>query len=213
MKLIFTFTVCMWAALGQTPAAGPTPREAVDRLLDKIVERERAFVASMKKRTPLVETYIQETPGGASDDALPAKDHYFLGRIHVGGGLTYDSLVERTDAAPKQSGRFLHLGSSHLGMARIQPVTFLPRGFAQMAFVDLTDFNRKTYRFEYVRREFLGEVRCLVFDVSPVAAKDPGRFTGRIWVEDRDNSIVRFDGIYTQPSAQGRDAGALLPLR
>ena len=30
----------------------------------------------------------------------------------------------------------------------------LARGFAQMAFPDLTDFNLRTYRFEFVRREF-----------------------------------------------------------
>ena len=44
----------------------------------------------------------------------------------------------------------------------------MPRGFAQMAFPDLHDFNRQTYSFEFVRREFLGEVRCLVFDVAPL---------------------------------------------
>ena len=29
------------------------------------------------------------------------------------------------------------------------------------------DFDRKSYKFTYVRREFLGEVRCLVIDVQP----------------------------------------------
>src|SRR2546429_674609 len=54
----------------------------------------------------------------------------------------------------------------------------------------------RSYRLEYVRREFLGEVRCLVFDVDPVSRKDKGRFVGRIWVEDQDFHIVRFDGAY-----------------
>ena len=65
-----------------------------------------------------------------------------------------------------------------------------------MAVIDLHDFNRQTYRFEYVRREFLGEVRCLVFDVAPINRAQPGKFIGRIWVEDRDDSIVRFNGTY-----------------
>src|SRR5438876_2846676 len=99
--------------------------------------------------------------------------------------LTYTPLVDRTDPALKQGMRMFRFG------AKSQPVTFLPRGFAQMAFVDLTDFSRKTYRFEYIRREFLGDIRCLVFDVLPVNVTEAGRFTGRIWVEDQDELIVR----------------------
>ncbi|MEO5926294.1 MAG: M48 family metalloprotease [Bryobacteraceae bacterium] len=48
---------------------------------------------------------------------------------------------------------------------------------------------------DYVRREFLGEIRALVFDVSPVR-REPGRFLGRIWVDEASASIVRFNGTY-----------------
>ena len=90
----------------------------------------------------------------------------------------------------------------------------MPRGFAQMAFPDLHDFNRQTYSFEFVRREFLGEVRCLVFDVAPLRRKDAGRFLGRIWVEDAGNSIVRSNGTYfLGHSFPARAAGALLSVR
>src|SRR5438876_1109444 len=65
-----------------------------------------------------------------------------------------------------------------------------------MIYLDVNSFDRSHYRLEYVRREFLGEVRCLVFDVDPVSRKDKGRFVGRIWVEDQDFHIVRFDGAY-----------------
>lgn len=71
-----------------------------------------------------------------------------------------------------------------------------------MAFIDLQDFNRQTYNFEYVRREFLGEIRCLVFDVLPRDGAQPGKFVGRIWVEDHDDSIVRFNGTYVAAPAQ-----------
>jgi len=53
---------------------------------------------------------------------------------------------------------------------------FLPRGFLQMIYVDTTGFNRQHYNFNYVGREFLGQVRCLVFDVDPIAKGDKGRF-------------------------------------
>jgi len=48
-----------------------------------------------------------------------------------------------------------------------------------------------------VRREFLGDTRCLVLDVSPRKGAGSGRFLGRIWVEDQDFNIVRFNGTYS----------------
>src|SRR5215469_13235339 len=65
-----------------------------------------------------------------------------------------------------------------------------------MIYVDTSGFDRQHYNFEYIRREFLGEVRCLVFDVGPVRKNEKGRFVGRIWVEDQDYHIVRFNGSY-----------------
>ncbi len=191
MKRAFIFLLAL-SASAQTPA--------VDKLLDRIVEREKTFMISMKKLAPIVETYIQESATLPTGDFAPVKDHYFLGRVKLGDSLAYTSLVERTDPPQKQGSKLsvLHFG---LGGSKTQPVTFLPRGFAQMAFIDLTDFNRRVYRLDYVQREFLGDVRCLVFDVSPITPHEPGRFIGRIWVEDRDNSIVRFNGVYIQPAA------------
>src|SRR4029077_1696029 len=54
----------------------------------------------------------------------------------------------------------------------------------------------KYYNFTFVRREFLGELRCLVIDVQPKAGQKISRFMGRIWVEDQDYNIVRFNGSY-----------------
>jgi hypothetical protein len=74
---------------------------------------------------------------------------------------------------------------------------FLPDGFLQMIFLDTNGFDKQHYKFDYVKREFLGEVRCLVFDVSPQEKSGKGRFLGRIWVEDQDYNIVRFNGAYS----------------
>jgi hypothetical protein len=60
----------------------------------------------------------------------------------------------------------------------------------------MNGFDRAHYKIAYVRREFLGEVRCLVFDVDPLPKSGKGRFVGRIWVEDQDYHIVRFNGAY-----------------
>jgi hypothetical protein len=64
----------------------------------------------------------------------------------------------------------------------------------------MNGFDRQHYRIEYLRREFLGEVRCLVFDVDPLPNAGKGRFVGRIWVEDQEYHIVRFNGVYGRSS-------------
>ena len=69
-------------------------------------------------------------------------------------------------------------------------------GFSWMIFADREDFDRTHYGFKYVHREFLGDVRCLVFDVTPKKDAGKGRFLGRIWVEDQDYNIVRLNGTY-----------------
>jgi len=80
-------------------------------------------------------------------------------------------------------------------------VVFVATGFAQMMFIDADGFSRPNYNFEYVRREFLGDVRCLVFDVEPKDKAASGRFVGRIWVDDREYRVVRFNGTYTKTTA------------
>jgi len=185
------------------PHAAAEPNAAVDQLLDRIILRENALVAMLSKTAHMVETYIQETPEGSAAGAHPTKDHYFLGRFHIAANLTYEALVERTDAPPPPA-RTRSLIPLRSPAPKPQPLAFVARGFAQMALIDLHDFDRKTYRFEYIRQEFLGEIRCLVFDVAPVNGGAAGRFNGRMWIEDRDYSIVRFDGTYgAAPAAKG----------
>ena len=65
--------------------------------------------------------------------------------------------------------------------------------------------------FSFVRREFLGSVRTWVYDVHPKVA-GMGRFYGRIWIEDQDGNIVRFNGTYTGPPSEDASQ-VLLPLR
>jgi hypothetical protein len=71
--------------------------------------------------------------------------------------------------------------------------------FVQAALIDPKGLDRERYQFRFVRREFLGDVRCLVFDVIPQRHSGSGRFKGRMWVEDRDYNIVRFKGVRVRP--------------
>ncbi|MEP7354470.1 MAG: hypothetical protein ABI824_14685, partial [Acidobacteriota bacterium] len=197
----------------KTPSAAP-----VDQLLDKIVAREQEFLLALGKHSPLFETYIQEfsspvvsneslpmNPPPANSPILsparlgvdltpyPSRDQYFLGRARLDVSVDYNSLLERTSGEPQKTAS--EKPARDKSKSKVQELRFLPRGFAQMAVVDLHGFNRQNYNFEYVRREFLGDVRCLVFDVAP-ANREPGRFVGRIWVEDQAYAMVRFNGTY-----------------
>jgi len=168
-----------------TSQTNSTVPATFDQVVDRIVERERAFNEQMRTLQPLVETYIQSLTPDHELGLVPSGDHYFLGRLNLQNGVEDHSYLE----PPKGPHGFF----SKL----TKPIVprFLPRGFAQMAILD-NDFERSKYDFTFVRREFLGEVRCLVVDVQPRKNSGNGRFIGRIWVEDQDYSIVRFNGTY-----------------
>lgn len=177
-----------------TAGSAQAPGEAaVQKLLERITVQEQNLVQKLRSRSAVLETYIQEL--GEGTDALESgvRDHYFLGRLELSKSLNYVPLVARSE-----SGKGARLG---LGFLKGRNSVFLPGGFAQMVMPDGESFTPRAYRFEYVRREFLGEVRCLVFDVAPSDLKAVGRFIGRIWVEDQQMNIVRFNGTYTHSSA------------
>jgi hypothetical protein len=157
-----------------------------DQTVDRVVERERGFVVTMKRLHPLAETYIQNLHEDNDHNVEPVSDQYFLGRIDLNRGVR-DSMFQR------QHQGFLHHVSNPISSALAYK--FLPQGFAQMVVLD-PDFQKTNYRFTFVRREFLGEARCIVIDVQPGKKAREGSFTGRIWVEDRDFNIVRFNGTY-----------------
>ena len=163
-----------------------------DQVVDRAVEREHFFMAQMKQLHPLVETYIQNLREDKDLDApVPASDVYFLGRLDMSEGEGAD---DRTFVSPTTAG----LGKRMLSKLKdVYSMRFLPLGFAQMVILD-QDFQRKNYSFTFVRREFLGEVRCVVIDLAPKKDAPSGRFLGRIWVEDQNYNIVRFNGTYTQ---------------
>jgi hypothetical protein len=161
----------------------PLTPEAV---LDRIIAQEQAEVGLVRQYSPLVETYIQYIRPDKMTGAAPDGDKYFLGRAELSRSVDLMPLDKEAGLKHKVLGSWSEFFSSE----------FLPRGFLQMIFLDMTSFDRLHYRIEYVRREFLGEVRCLVFDVDPVSKKDKGRFVGRIWVEDQDLHIVRINGAY-----------------
>jgi hypothetical protein len=168
-------------------ATVPTPSSgSFDQLLDRVVEREHAFMSKMRHMRPMIETYIQNLKPDQELDTVPVRDKYFLGRLDMSHGTDDRSFLGQ----PGFGHRFMDK------LSGLYSVKFLPLGFAQMVIVD-EDFQKKYYDFNYVRREFLGEVRCLVIDVQPKPRSGNSRFLGRIWVEDQDYNIVRADGTFS----------------
>jgi Peptidase family M48 len=178
----------------KSTTAGASPQAAegaasgtltLDRVLDRVVEREHMFMAQMRHLHPMVETYLQDLKTDGSGNTSPAKDQYFLGRLDMADGPEDVSFVGQPGFGHRMLAKLTGMYSLH----------YLPLGFAQMVVID-SDFQKRYYKFTFVRREFLGDVRCLVIDVQPKEGEKTARFLGRIWIEDQDYNLVRFNGSY-----------------
>ncbi len=167
------------------------PNDAINQVVSKVIARENQEMSMIRQRSPIVETYIQKIKVTESDGSWqPDGDHYFIGRAEFSKGLNLEPLQSRNETT-------LHRAVANLTRLFDFGTEFLPDGFLQMIFLDNSGLNTQDYKFDYVRREFLGEVRTLVFDVTPAKKGARGRFVGRIWVEDEGFTIVRFNGSYS----------------
>jgi len=188
------------AALGQTgqaaaqthPQAGVSDAtvKTVDQAIDRIIARERDEVTTIERFRPIVETYIQDMKPDPDLGNVPSGDHYLLGQADLSNGVVEHSLLASKKGVLDSLNPIAHVGGSSNS-------PHSPEAFLRMIFIDTKGFDRQTYQFEYVRREFVGEVRCVVFDITPLPGTGKGRFTGRIWAEDQNFTIVRFNGMDT----------------
>jgi len=167
------------------PVAAPT---TMDQVVNLFIERERGLIKMLSNRTPVVETYLQNLTADPQLGPIPSEDHYFLGRLDMGETVDRKDYLKEEDRS--MQSRLLG------GFQKLYKVQYQPMGFSWMVYADRTDFDREHYDFRYIRREFLGDVRCLVFDVTPKKGSGRGRFLGRLWVEDQDYNIVRLNGTY-----------------
>ncbi len=172
-------------APAQTTPSLPTAAVTLNDVLDHVVQREHFFMAQMRHMHPMVETYLQDIKNDSSGNVVPVKDAYFLGRLDMSDGPDDVSFIGQPGFSRRMVAKLTGVYALH----------YLPMGFAQMVVLD-SDFQKKYYNFTFVRREFLGEIRCLVIDVQPKEGQKIARFMGRIWVEDQDYNVVRFNGSY-----------------
>jgi hypothetical protein len=188
-----------------------TPEQAA--LVDRATQQEKVLIKNIQQRTPLVETYIQNTKPDVKLYEVPVQDTYVLSRVDFSKTFfdkTYEPLTAKeraegdTTKSKSRLGFFKNSLASITGLTKLlglEKFTYSPTGFMQMMFLDPTGFDRSHYVFSYVRREFLGSVRTWVFDVHP-KVNGMGRFYGRIWIEDEGGNVVRFNGTYTGPDRE-----------
>src|SRR5579862_2645900 len=169
------------------PAPAPAPT-TMDQVVTLFIEREHGLIKSLSSRTPVVETYLQNLSADSALGPVPSADHYFLGRMDMGETIDRKDYLKEEERS--MQSRLLG------GFQKLYKVQYQPMGFSWMVYADRTDFDREHYDFHYARREFLGDVRCLVFDVTPKKGSGKGRFLGRLWVEDQGFNIVRLNGTY-----------------
>ncbi|MGB8522480.1 MAG: hypothetical protein WCD43_05915 [Candidatus Acidiferrales bacterium] len=174
------------------PQAGATgaPVTTVDQAIDRVIAREHEEIATIRRFNPVIETYIQDMKPDKDMGAVPVKDHYFLGQADLSKGVVDNSMLNGKKSKLQAFNPIAHLGD-------VFGSSYIPDGFLQMIYIDTNGFDRQHYQFDYVHREFLGEVRCVVFDITPLPKSGKGRFKGRIWAEDQGFTIVRFNGVYT----------------
>jgi len=150
----------------------------MDEIIERMIAREKEEMELIDHYSPIIETYIQQVKPNRELGLVPKTDFYLLGQANLRGRLKVHSLIDG-------------------GRKGTLTWTFEPAGFLQMIFIDRGNFDKIHYRFKYSGREFLGEVRCYVFDVSPAPKARGTRFVGRIWVEDQDMTVVRINGRYS----------------
>jgi hypothetical protein len=163
---------------------------AQDQLVNKALAREAIIIKTLRERSPIVETYIQNMrPDPVMGQTVDSDAHY-LARVDFGKVIGETGFLSGND---QKKGRFKHSLGYITGLSKDLHLSYNEAGFVRMIVIDSTGFDRQHYQFAFLRNDFLGTVPTVVFDVQPIK-KIPGRFFGRIWVERNGGNIVRYDG-------------------
>ena len=191
--------------------APPPPTEVwnsdpkFDMVVDKMSVQEGLFVKNLKEYTPMVETYIQNMRTDQDLGRVPISDEYFLGQIRLEQGVEDVNYLPNQKSGNEESALHKIFATMKMVKKAVPSRThkavvggYMSDGFAQMVLIDTAGkLDRQHYDFRFIRREFLGSVRTLVIDVKPKEPHEKPMFIGRIWAEDQNYNIVRFNGTYS----------------
>src|SRR5215469_11708967 len=141
------------------------------------------------------------TPGGLPSAALTVNDvidrvvqreHYFVAQMRHMHPLveTYlQDLKSDTNGNPYPVGDQYFLGRLDMSDGPEEASFIGQPGFGRRMLAKLTGI----YSLHFLP---MGFAQMVVFDVQPREGEKTARFLGRIWVEDQDYNIVRFNGTY-----------------
>jgi hypothetical protein len=179
---------------------GPSTRMTAEQsaLLDKALAREKLTTKVIADRSPLIETYVQIMRPDQHLQQVPDSDIYMLNRVDLHHGIGQTEYRSE----PKKNffvGSLEALG----GITKALKFEDVPGGYTSMLMVDPEHLDRAHYSAGFVKREFLGSVRCSVYDLQPKG--NGAMFLGRIWVEEQDGTIVRFNGSFGHSHGTNRE--------
>jgi len=179
------------------PLTNATAAPSANVVLDQMSAHEAQLYDQLEEMTPRIETYMQNLRPDPQLGEVPIADRYYLGILHFKGNFNTLSFLTEPPAHWRQWIGPLD-DRITAPARRVMDLDVFKESFARILFPGADHFDRQHFRFVFVRREFLGAVRCYVFDVVPLDVHDKGSFWGRIWVEDQNNVLVRFNGSFWQ---------------
>ncbi len=187
LRALQLLAVALWfaVAVAQAPEGLPRPKSVLlsseqAAIVRRMILREHAITKDFVGMTPILETYIQTQGGHGTLRPAKKSDQYWIGHIILSQSSGQTNAIK---------GPFFYDAHSR-GFRVSNPAVTLSR----VLLLDSENFDEQHYDFSYVRRDFLGSVRTLVFDVRPKGVSKDLGFTGRLWVEDAGGNIVRFNG-------------------
>lgn len=188
--------VLAFAALFAAPAAQAKKHPAQllapvdEHLIQQAITHEQNMLDEVKKRSPIIETYIQNCMPGHPES--PLNDSYLLSHV------AYRKDALNADVFATRDGDSFTKKSVGLAQALVHPKSsiFSAAGFVEMIVPDAGHLNFTNYSFTYIDNEFLGDVHTRVYNVVPATRHKLERFSGRIWIEDQTGNIVRYSGTF-----------------
>ena len=181
---LISCAVLLVAAPARSRDAGRPP----DDMPSRIIEREHAVAKDLAHFHPIVETYVQVMKV-SKGELIPWYDRHFVNLAEFSGGLR----ALRFEPRNSELWRNVKAYSESFNPRTLE---YNPSGFVAMAYPDPSTFDLQHYVFEYLETEFLGETRCFVVRVTPSGQRKLGLFEGKIWVEDQNLTIIRFNGTF-----------------
>jgi hypothetical protein len=169
-------------APGQTEQTRPADLPTDQNVIAFSNRAEGALMSELRDATPVSEAYFQRFVPTEKVGYVLDSDRYVLGRFKWSKDPMMEDLLNYQPTAGNRD------------VEKTAGDQQLLEGLVQIMVPDWQQLGPDRYEYTFVRRAFLGAVRCLVYDVKPVNSEESG-FTGRVYLEDKTWNIVRFTGM------------------